>query len=530
MKSKLAIAVTLSGWLLPIAYLFYSYTIYGSEVIRNFFQQSQPFDIIFHSLIVLTPLTSTVMGYLVNERARLLKVAKESEEKYRDLYQNAPDGYHSISPDGTILEINDTWLRILGYERDEVVDKMKLTELLTDDGLKTFQNAFTELKSKGFVENVEFDLKRKDGTLLPVLINATAIYDKKRNFLKSRSIVRDNSIWKEYEKTLKHTLGEWKATFDSMPYGVMLLDVNFNIMRTNSYISRLVGIPLREIIGKKCYELIHGRDTQIEGCPLPRSGNIRNTETLEYYERRFNKYFVTHVTPILDEEGLVKAYVHSLIDVTEIKNKEKKLAESRDAFLNMLRDLDFSYRELKELYEGLILSFVNAIDAKSPWTKGHSERVTNYAIAIAKEMGLKEKDIETLKIAALLHDIGKIGTYDVILEKPKRLSIKEFNLVKMHPVKGEEILRPIRQLQNILPIIRSHHERIDGKGYPDGLKGDEIPLLSKIISVTDSFDSMTSQRPYRSTPGKEYAISELKRYSGTQFDPQVVEAFLRVIK
>ncbi len=320
-----------------------------------------------------------------------------------------------------------------------------------------------------------------------------------------------------------------------MPYGVLLLNSDFNIIRTNSYISRLLGIPFRDIIGRKCYELIHGSDKPIECCPLLKSSEVSGTETYEYYEARFNKYFMGHVTPILDKEGLPQRYIISLIDITEIKDKEGRLIESRDAFLNMLKDLDFSHRELKKLYEGLIYSFVNAIDAKSPWTKGHSVRVTNYAIAIAKEMGLKDKDIETLRTAALLHDIGKIGIYGVILDKPEKLTKEEFDLVKMHPVKGEEILMPIGQLQlsklqNLLTIIRSHHERTDGKGYPDGLKGDEIPFLARIICIADSFDSMTSDRPYRPTPGKEYAISELKSCIGTQFDPEVAEAFLRVLE
>ncbi|HYA12148.1 MAG TPA: HD-GYP domain-containing protein [Thermodesulfovibrionales bacterium] len=216
-------------------------------------------------------------------------------------------------------------------------------------------------------------------------------------------------------------------------------------------------------------------------------------------------------------------------NITEIENMGQKLVESRSAFFNMLRDLDYSYRELKNLYESLILSFVNALDAKSPWTKGHSERVTNYAVATAKEMGLKEKDVDTLRTAAILHDIGKIGTYEVILDKPERLSFEELALIKMHPVKGEEILKPIGQLKHILPIIRSHHERIDGEGYPDGLKGDEIPLLSGIISVADSFDSMMSERPYKQKLRIDDALSELKRCSGTQFDPQVVEAFSKAI-
>ena len=134
-----------------------------------------------------------------------------------------------------------------------------------------------------------------------------------------------------------------------------------------------------------------------------------------------------------------------------------------------------------------------------------------------------------LRIAALLHDIGKIGTYDVILDSPQRLSSEEIGLINLHPVKGEMILKPIKQLQHLLPIIRHHHERVDGQGYPDGLKGDEIPLLSRIICVADSFDSMTSDRPYRSAGTIEYALSELKSCSNSQFDSTLVEAFIRVL-
>jgi PAS domain S-box-containing protein/putative nucleotidyltransferase with HDIG domain len=534
MKSKLAIAITLSGWLLFMAWLFYAFFEYRGQIINRIFQSTDFHAIFFHVLIIFVPFISTVTGYFVNERTKLFKAAKESEEKYRDLYDNAPDGYHSIGPDGMILKVNNTWLKMLGYERDEVIGKMKLADLLTEDSLKTFQDTFPEFMKKGSIENLEYDLKKTDGTLLPVLINATAIYDEKGNFLKSRSIVRDISTRVSYRKKLEHSIEEWKATFDSMPYGVMLLDSEFNIIKTNEYISRLTGIPIKKLINMKCYEIIHDADRSIEGCPLLKPINTYGVETLEYYETRFDKHFMEYIKPFPDKEGLTKNYVLSLLDITETKDKERELTESRNAFFNMLKDIDFAYEELQRLYEGLIYSFVNAIDAKSPWTKGHSVRVTNYALAIAKEMGLKDKDTKALRIAALLHDIGKIGTHEVILDNPEKLTKEEFDLVKMHPVKGEEILLPIGQLQlsklqNLLAIIRSHHERIDGKGYPDGLKGGKIPLCARILHVADSFDSMTSDRPYRPAPGVEYAISELKKYSGTQFDPQVAEAFLRVL-
>ena len=332
------------------------------------------------------------------------------------------------------------------------------------------------------------------------------------------------------EKKLRRVGEEWRATFDSMPYGVMLIDDEFNIIRANQYISNISGIPLKELIFKKCYDVIHRIDTPPDDCPLLKPFEKQGTKTSEYYEANIGKFFMISSTPILDDTGSAIAYVHTLIDITDLKQKETKLIESRDAFFNMLKDTDSAYKELKDLYQGLIIAFVNTLDAKSPWTKGHSENVTNYAISIANEMGLKKQDVEVLKTAAILHDIGKIGTYDVILEKAGPLTEEERRLIKAHPSKGEEILGPINQLRHILHIIRAHHERFDGEGYPDRLKGKEIPLLARILCVADSFDSMTSARPYRPAQDIDFAISELKRCSGTQFDPEVVEAFLRVLE
>jgi putative nucleotidyltransferase with HDIG domain/PAS domain S-box-containing protein len=330
---------------------------------------------------------------------------------------------------------------------------------------------------------------------------------------------------KLYQNKLEHASEEWRTTFDSMPYGVFLIDRDFNILRTNKYASLTFQVPFRNLKGKPYSEMVP--DSQ-----LKEEMSVQNNSYLkdiEFYDKKLKKYFKQYIAPIPDHEGITKAFVVSLVDITKTKEDEHKLVESKDAFFNMLKELDVSYKGLKDLHENLIHSFVNAIDAKSPWTKGHSERVTSYSVAIATKLGFPEKDIEMLRIAALLHDIGKIGTYDQILDKPGKLTDEEFALIRMHPVRGEEILRPISQFANLLPIIRHHHERLDGKGYPDRLKYDEIPFMAKIISVADSYDSMTSDRPYRPSPPKEYAISELTKCSGTQFDPQAVEAFLSVL-
>ena len=185
--------------------------------------------------------------------------------------------------------------------------------------------------------------------------------------------------------------------------------------------------------------------------------------------------------------------------------------------------------ELRSLIKELVLSFANALDAKSPWTMGHSERVASFALAIAKEMQFNAQDMEMLKIGSLLHDIGKIGTYDVILDKTEPLTEEEWELIKMHPSKGAAILNPVGQLQKVIPIVKYHHERFDGKGYPEGLKGHDIPLLARILCVADTFDALSADRPYKPAMGKEEALGYMKQHAGTQFDPDIVKIFLKIL-
>ncbi len=184
------------------------------------------------------------------------------------------------------------------------------------------------------------------------------------------------------------------------------------------------------------------------------------------------------------------------------------------------------YKDLQGLFLSTITSLATAIEAKDPYTKGHSERVTRLSLAIAGKIGMSFKEKERLRIAGLLHDIGKIGIPEGILAKPAKLNNEEWGIIKQHPAKGAEILKPIKQLEDVIPVIRHHHEKFTGGGYPDGLEGEEIPLGSRIITLVDAFDAMVSTRPYRPAMKRKDAINEIQRCKGTQFDPKIVEAFL----
>lgn len=188
------------------------------------------------------------------------------------------------------------------------------------------------------------------------------------------------------------------------------------------------------------------------------------------------------------------------------------------------------YEDMRSLFFNTVSSLANAIDAKSPWTKGHSERVMHISTRIAKEMGLSEQEVEQIRLGGLLHDIGKIGVIEALLEKPALLSEDEFPPMRLHPEKGVAILAPIAQLKEVLPVILYHHERLDGSGYPEGLTGDHIPLGARIVAVADSFDAMVSERPYKHAYTLTEALEELRAGAGSQFDPVVVECFNRYVK
>ena len=186
------------------------------------------------------------------------------------------------------------------------------------------------------------------------------------------------------------------------------------------------------------------------------------------------------------------------------------------------------YNELKELFYKTIRAISNALDTKDAYTNGHSLRVTLYSMILAKELGLDEEFIEDIEIAGLLHDVGKIAMPKNILCKNGKLTDEEFLVMKSHPVRGEKIVINIKKLQMISEWVKAHHEKWDGRGYPDGLKGEEIPLAGRIIALADTYDAMTSTRPYRTALSHEVAIAEIQRCSGTQFDPKLAEVFVGI--
>ncbi len=227
-------------------------------------------------------------------------------------------------------------------------------------------------------------------------------------------------------------------------------------------------------------------------------------------------------------------YISKPVMVDELRVRVARALEKRDLIIqnrDYQRNLESRVRELanrtKEMFVEQIQLAVRMLEAKDRYTLGHSQRVREYAVQTAVMMGYTDRDLEDFKVGGELHDIGKIGTSDTILNKPGPLTDEEFDKIKRHTADGEEILRPIfRDRPAVLNIVRYHHERLDGSGFPDGLAGDEIPMEARIVAVVDAYDAMTTTRAYRPSRAASEAIEELRHCSGSQFDHGAVEGFL----
>jgi HD-GYP domain-containing protein (c-di-GMP phosphodiesterase class II) len=219
-----------------------------------------------------------------------------------------------------------------------------------------------------------------------------------------------------------------------------------------------------------------------------------------------------------------RVQVRSITEVGDLEHTFNLMAENLE---DKIRRLKEAVAENKELFRGTAEALTSAIDAKDPYTRGHSARVNHYAKVLARHYGCSDEDFDVIDVASLLHDVGKIGVDDAILNKQGDLTDPEFEVMKKHTVIGERIMTPIRQMARMLPGLRSHHERWAGQGYPDRLKGEEIPLIARIIAVADAFDAMTTDRPYQKAMSFESAVARLNHLKGSHFDERMVEAFTR---
>lgn len=433
-------------------------------------------------LMILDYLMAPIHGDEVVERIRQFNT---------DIYILMLTGHKDLAPPLETIKVLD----IQGY--CEKSDRFDQLQLLIESGVKSITMMRTIKKFRDglnrILESVPkiYQLQPIGNILEDILSELLPMVSSENAF-----ILVDNIIdLDETKKSIFRGIGKYKTEiydFMSMLNSKLLEKIG------KARITKNTIITPKEII----LPLMNEFNDSI-GVIYVESNNNTGTEVSEGYK-------LLEIYAAQAASSVNNAFLHSLVN---IKNEE----------------LNKTYEQLRIRYLDTIEALRQVVDAKDEYTCGHSDRVSYFCVRIGEAFGLAEKDLETLRVAGLFHDVGKMGITDDILFKSEKLTVSEYDEIKKHPTKGARILSVISMFKNVVNIVKCHHERIDGKGYPDGLKDEQIPFLAKIVSVADAFDAMMSDRHYRSKLDLDAAINQLLGGSGTQFDSEVVGKFVGML-
>jgi len=460
------------------------------------------------------------------EKQQLRQELVESEERYRNLYENAPDMYISVSPEtGRIIRCNEEVIRNTGYSKEEIIGRPVL-EMYHPDYLEKVKKTFQQFATTGEVRDVELQVRCKDGSRLEVSLNVSALRDTAGKIIYSYSSWRDITERKKAEEEikdinikLKERVKELKCLYEITTLvekpGISLeAIIEGTVTLIHSALQYAETASVKIIFGAKEYKTRNFKDTiwkqstDIIVDEKP-AGNI----DICYLEER----------PGMDKGAFQKE------EISLTKNIAERLGKTIEKEQGKIK-LQQSYQRTKKAMDATIETMSKIVEAKDPYTAGHQQRVSQLATAIAKELNFSEDKIEGIRIASLIHDIGKIGLPTEILSKPIKLSDIEFSLIKEHSQIGYDILQSIDFSYPVANIVLQHHERINGSGYPQGLKGGDILLEAKIIGVADVIEAMSSHRPYRPALGIDKSLEEISQNRGILYDPEVVDACLKLFK
>lgn len=325
--------------------------------------------------------------------------------------------------------------------------------------------------------------------------------------------IQDITDQHEAQEKLTLAAAEWRQTFDAMQDSVSVLDASGVVLRCNRASTDLAGVTYDGLLGRPCYSAYHP-DSQsfIADCPHQRARQSGRTESTIL--RQDGRWLRETFQPAQDARGSFAGGIHVVSDISELKQTEERLIES--------------LAQQRAMSEEVIGAIAGIVELRDPYTAGHQRRVSELASAIAAELGLDEDTVAGVRVAGMVHDVGKVMVPSEILSKPGRLSETEFALIKMHAEAGHEILRAIEFPWPVAEVARQHHERLDGSGYPRGLAGERILLQARILAVADVVEAMASHRPYRPALGLEVALAEIESGSGRLYDASAVKACARV--
>lgn len=457
-------------------------------------------------------------GRNITERKQAEYALKESEKRYRTLLSNIPMGVFRTTSDseGILLSANLALAKMFGYRTIDGVKNTRVADLYfsAEDRLK-FIETITDV---GSISGYEAQFRRKDGTIFWGSITARAVKDENGDIQSFDGVLEDITERKRIQEALSESQERYRRLLDHNPAAIVV-HVAGTIVYCNKASLDLVAASCPEdALGKKIFDFVHPeyRNIVLDRVKLCQKEGKFAEPIEEKFLRLDGKSVDVEVTAIpITYHGKPATQV-VFWDITKRKQDEESIQSSLD---NLQRTL-----------EGTVDALASAVETRDPYTAGHQKQVAKLACAVAEEMELPEELIEGLRVASLLHDIGKIKIPAEILSKPALLTDIEYNLIKTHPQAGLDILKTITFPWPVGKIVLQHQERLDGSGYPQGLKGDEICIEARILGVVDVVEAMCSHRPYRSSRGVEKALEEITQHKGKFYDSNVVDACLKLFK
>lgn len=447
-------------------------------------------------------------------RAEYFNLLLESQERFEHLATSSPDIIYRLRlhPEVRLDYISPAAAKITGYRSEDFYSDPELWFKIVHPEDQPKIKALFE-NNESFNRPVEIRWIRKDGQVIWGEHINIPLYDDSGNIIAFDGIARDITERKHTEEKIQRTHNILLSLLDNVDDVIYVADMDtYEILFANSYTKKLFG---RELVGGLCYKEFQNLDSPCSFCTNDR---IKALNYVPYYWEYTNPitkrdyYIVDRVIRWPDGRDVRFEIAR---DVTELKIRERQLRQYAE--------------KIESLLNQVVIAFSSAMEFRDPYTAGHQRRVAELSWAIAQELGLSEEQLQGLRVAALLHDIGKsLFVPTEILSKPGRLTEWEMALVKVHPQAGYEVLKKVDFPWPVAEIVLQHHERLDGSGYPQGLKGEEILFEARIIAVADVVEAMSSHRPYRPALGVDKALEEIESQKGRLYDPQVVEACWRV--
>ncbi len=479
-------------------------------------------DLVVQTLPVYTEgeVTGTLsFGRNITEEKKAERALKESETRYRTFLDNVPIGAFrsTVGPEGGMfISVNPAFVRMFSYDKAENMIKTRVSDCYQN---KKDRNKFiSNISHVGSVSGYEVQLKRKDGSNFWGSLSAKAVKDENNKVKFIDGVVEDITERKSIQEALRESEERYRRLLDHNPAAIVV-HVDGKIVYVNQASLDLVAASSPEdALGKHIFDFVHPdyRDIVLERVKQCQIDEKFAKPIEEKFLRLDGKSVDVEVTAIpITYQGKPASQV-VFWDITSRKQVEENIQSNLD--------------KLNKTLKGTVDALSSAVETRDPYTAGHQKEVAKIACAVAEEMGLPEDLIEGLRVASLLHDIGKIKIPAEILSKPALLTDIEYELIKTHPQAGHEILKTISFPWPVGKIVLQHQERMDGSGYPNSLRGDEICMEARILGVVDVVEAMCSHRPYRSSRGIEKAIAEIKQNRGKLYDPAVVDACLRLIK